>query len=91
MTLTELQAAALKAREDRAMAVAQGRAAGLHLADPAGFLASLPPGHAVCGAVSLGTIIPENRAAWRRRHIRFQYRVAGRLVSEAEACAALNR
>lgn len=49
----------------------------------------LPKRDAVCGGVSVKAIVPENRTAWRARHVRFQFRVAGKLVPEVAALTAL--
>jgi hypothetical protein len=50
--------------------------------------ATLPTSEAVCGDILVRAISPKNLTVIRRSHIRFQYRVAGKLVSRTIAAAA---
>jgi len=49
----------------------------------------MPRPVAMRGDVSVAAMIPQNRIVWRRQHVRFVYRVAGKLVGETAARAAI--
>ena len=49
----------------------------------------MPRPVAIRGDVSVAAVIPQNRTAWRMPHVRFVYRVAGKLASETAARAAV--
>jgi hypothetical protein len=46
---------------------------------------TMPTSEAVCGRVTVRAIQPKNVTMVRRAHLRFQYRVDGKLVARREA------
>ncbi len=86
-----MQAEAIEAKKARATAV-RAFHAGFPYASPeaeAAAWAAVPYPRSRAGDVECEVIVPENRTAYRRRHVRFLWWVAGKRASFQDVAQAL--